>query len=152
MADAEVRRRVSQALREMNHRPAFQGGKGRGLTAPQKRLLDLLGTEWTSEFVIRTGLPKGNGNATWYAADLAHEELMVCVEIDGGSHCSRKVQERDACRDEILSQLGWLTLRYSNAAVLTDAQRVSQEIMSTISRLRGTPTTSPTTSSSTTAT
>ena len=150
MSNPEVRERVSKTLRHMGHEPAQRGGKGRGMTIPQKILLERLGPEWEAELVIKTGLPKRDGNPTWYSADLAHSATRTCVEVDGGSHCCLKVQQRDARRDAILSQLGWTTLRFSNEEILANTEAVVQTIRSITCRWQIMRTTSPRISSSTT--
>ncbi|MFW6300118.1 MAG: DUF559 domain-containing protein [Oceanicaulis sp.] len=43
---------------------------------------------------------------------------MVAIEVDGTSHNSRKVRERDARKDEFLSSKGWSVFRVSNEAAL----------------------------------
>ena len=134
MRNHATRRRVSRRLKQSGHRPIIQGGKGRGLTKPQQMLLERLGPEWIPEHVIKTGLPKCDGNAMWYSADLAHLLTKTCVEVDGGSHHAYVVRDRDSRRDAILSQLGWRTLRYTNEAILADPDKVAMGIMSTISR------------------
>lgn len=130
-------------MKDRGHKPVIQGGKGRGLTRPQKQLFAMLGPAWTPEMVIKTGLPKRDGNATWYSADLAHAGLKLCVEIDGGSHKTLEAQARDARRNRILSQLGWTTLRFSNNDILRNMNAVIAKIESTISKLKEMKTTSP---------
>lgn len=151
MACPAVRWRVSQTMRNMGHRPTIHGGKGRPLPQPQQLLLETLGEPWVTEHVIRTGLPKVGGNPTWYSADLAHLRKRICVEVDGGSHKTLTVRWRDSRRDQILSQLGWTTLRFSNQQVMEDPEGVAGAIMSTISKLRETITISPAESLFTTA-
>lgn len=150
--EPSVRKRISMTMRKNGHKPIVQGGKGRSMTHPQKKLLEALEPEWIPEWVIKTGLPKCDGNATWYSADLAHVGLKLCVKVDGGSHCTLAARERDARRDDLLSQLGWTTLRFSNKDVLHDLGSMAAKIKSTISRLKETRTTSRKTSWFTTAT
>lgn len=144
MRDPRTRHKMSKTMKRNGHQPPHQGGKGRELPLSQQVLWERLGPVWEVEYVIKTGLPKGDGNATWYAADLAHLSTKTCVEVDGGSHLCLAAQRRDARRDAILSQLGWQTLRYTNEEVLADPDRVARQVMSTISRSKATKITSPT--------
>ena len=136
-----TRQKVSKLLKQTGHHPIIKGGKGRGLTKPQQMLLKRLGPEWMPEHVIKTGLPKCDGNALWYSADLAHPATKTCVEVDGGSHQAYAVRDRDSRRDMILSRLGWRTLRYTNEDILADPENAAIEIMSTISRSKAMKTT-----------
>ena len=106
---------MAKTLREMGHRPTFIGGNGRGITEPQRLLLQKLGGGWTAELVIGTGVRPGNGVPSHWTIDIANPELMIAVEVDGGSHSSAKVRERDARKDEFLASKGWSVFRVSNA-------------------------------------
>lgn len=114
----EVRRRVSAKLKEIKHRPPAQGGNGRGLTEPQRLLSQKLGPDWITEFVVPTRIPRGEGYPTHYKIDLANPAQMIAIEVDGGSHCSLKVRERDARKAEFLRSKGWSVFRVSNARAL----------------------------------
>jgi very-short-patch-repair endonuclease len=105
------------------------------------------------EVVVRThGLP---GYPSHYKLDIAHPERRIAIEVDGASHHSRKVQEKDLKKTRFLEARGWRVLRFWNLEVLEDLPtvmaRIERELSSTTSR-RSPATTSPTGCSSTTVT
>jgi hypothetical protein len=129
MHRGEAREKMKRTLRKIGHKPHVRGGKGRGLTKPQKVLLDLLGRGWVAEHVVPTGKPRRPGWPTYYSLDIAHLKQKVCVEVDGGSHASLDRREQDARKTRFLSGLGWIVLRVPNRDVMEDPG-------STISRLK----------------
>lgn len=116
MSNLETRAKVSRRLKAMNHGPSVRGGNGRGLTVPQRMLLDALGTEWIPDFALSLG-PRTPGYPTHYKLDIAHPGLRISIEVDGNSHYSRK--DLDEKKDEKLSSLGWTVLRFWNRDILT---------------------------------
>jgi hypothetical protein len=139
MNSERVRRSVSAKLRELGHKPPTQGGNGRKIPEPQRKLAEALG--WRTEFVVRTGRPRRPEYPTCYKLDLAEPELMIGIEVDGGSHCALLRREQDAKKERFLEQHGWTVLRFSNQEVMADLTACVQTVMSTISRLKGTTTT-----------
>lgn len=117
MLNSETRKRVSEALRNMNHRPPIQGGNGRPMPIPQARLLAALGKEWLAEYPVATG-HKGNGFPTCYKIDIANPAMKIAIEVDGFSHASWKAVERDRKKDQLLTSFGWIVLRFTNQQVL----------------------------------
>lgn len=144
MKTATIRQKVSQTLRRIGHRPPKQGGNGRGLTIPQRVLLQHLSEAWKGEHLVTTSMPRGGKSRShiWYLLDLAHIDRKIAIEIDGPSHFSLKVRARDARKDAQLTALGWTVLRFSNADVLAN----TQQCLSIISKLLTITTTSPKTS------
>jgi hypothetical protein len=126
----------------MNWGPQVRKGNGRGPTECQQRLADLLG--WQMEVVVPTRIPRGNGYPTCYKIDVGDAELKVAIEVDGQSHCALERKAQDAKKEQFLSRLGWLVLRFTNDQVRTDLDGCVQKIVSTIWRSTGTTTTSPT--------
>jgi hypothetical protein len=112
------RLRMSETLRAIKHMPKTQGGNGRGLTEPQRQLLHALGPDWIPELAVGTGVRPGNGMPSHWTIDIANPQLMIAVEVDGGSHCSTRVQERDRRKDEFLASKGWSVFRVSNAEAI----------------------------------
>lgn len=141
MHDTDTRAKVSATLRSMGWGPTQRGGNGRGPTEPQKTLSEVLG--WPTEVVVCTKMPRGSGYPTNYKLDIGEPELMVGIEIDGSSHCSRKRQEQDAKKEEFLTSLGWTVLRFTNAEVMDDLAGCVRTVVSTTWRSTGTTTTSP---------
>lgn len=48
-----------------------------------------------------------------YFADFACSRAKLVIELDGSSHDDR--QDADANRDEVMRELGWTTMRFSNS-------------------------------------
>ncbi|MGQ3671813.1 endonuclease domain-containing protein [Xanthobacter sp. TB0136] len=115
MHRAASRERMATTLRSTGHRPSVMGGNGRGMTEPQRLLLQKLGGGWIAELTVSTGVRPGNGIPGHWKIDIANPELMIAVEVDGSSHASTKVRERDARKDEFLASKGWSVFRVSNA-------------------------------------
>jgi hypothetical protein len=113
----EVQAKISRTLKAKNHGPSVRGGNGRGLTVPQRRLLDALGPSWQAEFVLSLGR-RTPGYPTHYKLDLAHPGLRIDIELDGTSHRSTLGHERDLRKDTKLDSLGWKVLRFSNWKIL----------------------------------
>jgi hypothetical protein len=128
MFDPAVRKKVSQTLQKIHHKPKIQGGNGRGFTVPQSILLDKLGDGWFGEHVVCTGKCKGYPNH--YKIDIANPELMVAIEVDGLSHQALSVKAKDKKKQEKLESLGWKVLRVSNKEVLNTLDTVIQKVSS----------------------
>jgi very-short-patch-repair endonuclease len=63
-----------------------------------------------------------------YFADFACDRLRLILEIDGGVHERDDVVLRDHLRQAELEALGWSVLRFRNEEVLTQPERVIEEI------------------------
>lgn len=137
MRREDVRRRVSDSMRAIGHKPPIQGGNGRGLTAPERLLAEATGL---SPHVVPTG-GRGHGYPTNYKLDLANPRVKLSIEIDGGSHKSLAVREADERKTYFLESRGWTVLRFTNEEVLADVTRCARTVESTTLRLTGsTPT------------
>lgn len=129
MHSPEVRERMSGTLKRIGHRPPQRGGNGSGLTEPQRLLAEFLG--WETEVVIAPG----DGERPYhYRVDIAHPTMKVAVEVDGGSHFSLVRQASDRRKDERLSALGWLVLRFSNQDVMERTAECARMVTSTTSK------------------
>lgn len=125
----ESREKMSGTLRRIKHKPRARGGNGSGPTEPQRRLAEFLG--WPMEVVV----PPGDGERPYhYKLDIAHPSMKVCVEVDGGSHCSLERQASDRRRDARLSSLGWLTFRFSNQEAMERTAECARTVLSTTSK------------------
>ncbi len=111
----EVRKKVSDTLQAMNHKPSVQGGNGKPMPIPQQIMLDALGAGWYPEYAVPMG-SRGKGYPTNYKIDIANPHLMIGIEADGASHYSRK--ELDKKKDTKLNSLGWTILRFWNKDIL----------------------------------
>jgi hypothetical protein len=125
--DPAVRAKAQAALREKGY-SMLNGGNGRDLTVPQKLLAARLG--WATEVVVPTGRKSPYPHA--YKIDVASPELMIAVEVDGESHKSKTAKTRDSRKDNLLRSLGWTVLRFWNAEVLDETDRVVRQIMEAV--------------------
>jgi hypothetical protein len=104
--------------------PTKRGGNG-SLSEPQRLLLASLGEGWKAEHAVSTG-PRRPGWPTNLKIDLAHQESMVAVELDGHSHrSSAKIRAADARKDKFLTDLGWNVFRLWNWDVMADLEKHS---------------------------
>lgn len=86
-------------------------------------------------------MPKDGEMPYHYNADIAHPSMMVCVEVDGGSHFGLDRQASDRRRDERLSRAGWLTFRFSNQEAMERTAECAATVLSTTSKWKArTPT------------
>lgn len=131
-SDASTRQKIAGTLRKMGHRPTVRGGNGAGLTKPQEILACWLGPGWHPEHVVSTGARIKGGPPTHYKIDVANPDLMIAVEIDGGSHGTLARQAADQRKTAWLSSRGWSVFRCSNQEVLSSAGLVIARIMSTL--------------------
>jgi len=113
----EVRRKISERLKEIGHKPKIQGGNGRGLTVPQEKLLRLLGTSWIAEYVVPIG--RKPGLPTHYKLDLADPMRKITIEVDGNSHYALVRQAQDKKKTIYLQNHGWIVLRFWNHQILS---------------------------------
>ncbi|NND35197.1 MAG: endonuclease domain-containing protein, partial [Saprospiraceae bacterium] len=63
-----------------------------------------------------------------YIADFMCKELLLIIEVDGGSHQNHEAQVRDMQRDSVLKNAGFTTLRFSSSEVLNQMDVVVSEI------------------------
>lgn len=134
MQRPEIVEKMRQTLLEKKHRPRVQGGNGRPLPVPHQMMWDALGPLWCGEFVTITKKALGLPNAI--KSDLALPDVKLAVEIDGLSHNTRKVREKDARKTEFLASLGWTVLRFTNKQVMENLAACVQTVESTISKLK----------------
>lgn len=124
-------RKKSLATRIENGFAHLNGGNGTGPTTQQTAVAQAMG--WETEFVVATGNPARGvrhipGIPVNYKIDVACQELMIAVEIDGQGHLSKLVKERDARKDAWLKRNGWTVLRFSNREVDRNLDSVLREI------------------------
>jgi len=136
MLNPETRAKVSATLKEMGHQPSVRGGNGRGMTRPQKLMKGVLAGNWIPEYAISLGKLKA-GYPTNYKVDLANLDALICIEVDGSSHHSRK--DLDKKKDAKLTSLGWKVLRFWNKDILNwiDAGMGPEHSISSTLKLNG---------------
>jgi hypothetical protein len=127
MFSLETREKMSQTLKRIGHRPKIQGGNGRGLTEPQKLLLEKLGDGWYPELVVCTKLK--NPYPHHYKIDIANPNLKIAIEVDGGSHFSLKVRTKDKKKQDFLISNNWKVLRFTNKQILENLEKVAGSII-----------------------
>jgi hypothetical protein len=119
VTSATSRHKMAATHRARGIRPPWTGGKGRGLTEPQRVLFaDLGGHPWRTEFPVPVA-PRRPDLPTCLYLDLALPERMIAIEVDGSSHRARIWQDRDARKTAYLVALGWTVLRFWNKDILT---------------------------------
>ena len=125
----EIRQKMAETLRRIEHRPNQRGGNGTPTPEPQRCLAEFLG--WPVEVVV----PTRTGEPPWhYKLDIAHPTMKVCVEVDGGSHLSLSRQASDARKDEFLRSSGWLVFRFSNQDAMEHTAECARTVLCTTSR------------------
>ena len=89
------------------------------LPIPQLALLHALGDGWEAELAIKTHAGHLNGvYPNCYKVDIGNSELMIAIEIDGGSHSSLERKTQDEKKHSFLKALGWSVYRVSNEKAL----------------------------------
>ena len=136
MLNKETRNKVSETLKRIGHKPIKQGGNGRGNTTEQQLLYDELikiNESFVCEYIFKTkGFNKDKIYPNHYKIDIASEELMLAIEIDGTSHNSLKVKECDKKKTNLLISQGWKVLRLSNSQIQKELKNCAQVVMSMI--------------------
>lgn len=79
-----------------------------------------------------------------YKVDLAHLDTKLAIEVDGKGHLTPMNRIGDKKKEQVLAELGWTVLRFTNKEVEMDLIRCADTVQSTISRLKTITTTSPT--------
>ncbi len=70
-----------------------------------------------------------------FIADFVCLEKRLIIEVDGGYHSLPEVQISDSERTEILNELGYKVIRFTNEEVINDIDRVLSEIQNTLNTL-----------------
>jgi len=134
MLSKEVRDKVSDTLKIINHKPIKQGGNGRGNTVEQQLLYDELikiNKSFVCEYIFKT--KEFNLNKIYpnhYKIDIASKELMLAIEVDGRTHNNNKVKECDKKKTNLLISQGWRVLRLSNLQIQKELMNCVQVAMS----------------------
>ena len=117
---SDVRAKISSSLKEIGHKPRIRGGNGKGPSEPQMMLHKALGEGWAMEFVQNVWQGKKiEGVPNHLKIDIANPNLMLAIEVDGGSHGTLKRQEQDRRKEVILASFGWTVFRVSNAKAMS---------------------------------
>lgn len=128
------RKRSSDILRAIGHKPCVRGGNGTGKTKPEEILLAML-PEAVWNYPVRTGMKSGSGFPTCYKLDVAIPRLMLGIEADGNSHNHIPRREQDAKKVAFLKTLGWTVVRFRNELIIENPNAVLSELTRLISDL-----------------
>lgn len=101
-----------------------RGGNGKGLTIPQKILLEALGPAWQAEFVVPTGGRIIGERPTCYKIDIAHPGCKIAIEVDGQSHRGVR-KEADERKQAFLESKGWKVYRFKNQDAFKNAEEIA---------------------------
>src|SRR5574344_352240 len=91
-----------------------RGGNGQ-FSKEQMKLYRRLGEGWFLELPIRT--MRKSPYPTNYKVDIGNPSLMIAIEIDGDGHRRPKQMQLDKKKTDLLEQLGWKVLRFTNQEV-----------------------------------
>lgn len=67
-----------------------------------------------------------------FIVDFYCSAANLVIECDGGQHYTDEGLDADQIRDQALSELGLLVLRFSNRKILTEADAVVEQIYSVV--------------------
>lgn len=67
-----------------------------------------------------------------YIVDFYSLKAKLVIEVDGGIHLNREIQENDRNKDDYFKSLNLNVLRFTNSEVLTNIDEVINEIKSKI--------------------
>ena len=101
-------------------RTAFARGQRRTAGLAERRLWERLRGAQIDGHKFRRQHPVGR-----YFTDFACERLRLILEVDGGVHERDDVVLRDFIRQAELETLGWTVVRFTNAEVLRQPERVA---------------------------
>ena len=63
-----------------------------------------------------------------YIVDFVSRHDGLVIEVDGGYHSEPRQQEGDKLREEVLEQMGYHVIRFTNKEVLCDIENVLNQI------------------------
>ncbi|WP_281680806.1 endonuclease domain-containing protein [Synergistes jonesii] len=138
MFNPETRAKMATTLRRIGHKPRVQGGNGRGMTKAQSLLMEHLSKmNPVSEFIAKTGETRLHPShyPAHYKIDIAIPAHMLAIEVDGRSHNSLCIREKDLKKEIFLKSKGWTLLRFSNKEILENPSICAETVMSTILKL-----------------
>jgi very-short-patch-repair endonuclease len=78
----------------------------------------LMGCHWRKQH------PMGH-----FIADFYCDEAKVVIELDGAVHLERTQAERDAARDQAMSECGFGVLRFTNSQAVSETDRLIEVIV-----------------------
>jgi hypothetical protein len=132
----EIKMKATEALREKTGFKHLNGGNGAPIPKPQKILANSLGLRngWKLELAVPTKVTSKNGYPTNYKLDIGHPVFMIGIEVDGESHKTKRIQEKDRKKQTFLEERGWTIFRFSNSQVMENLQECLVPLKSAISK------------------
>jgi very-short-patch-repair endonuclease len=129
--------KMSASLRRIGHKPYMQGGNGKPATEAQLMMYNALSKydqSFEMEVIEKTGkLRQQFKSPNHYKIDIASRRLMVAIEVDGYTHSSKKIQECDQRKEQLLVLRGWTVLRFTNFQIQSELQNCVRKVLSTTS-------------------
>lgn len=125
MKNEETRKKVSESLLKIGHRPKQRGGNGTETPVPVKIIFsELISFNPVLEYVIPTKEKRKNEKhlPTNYKVDIALPCYKIAIEIDGASHHAIGRKEQDDKKDALLKSLGWKVIRITNKEALCNTE------------------------------
>ena len=71
-----------------------------------------------------------------YVVDFYCVEIQLAIEVDGSSHTSQQIWQRDQERQQYIESLGIAVLRLTNTAVQSDINMVIEQIWTVAQTLK----------------
>lgn len=125
MKREEIRKKVSESLLKIGHKPKQRGGNGTQTPNPVKIIfIELSAFNPILEYVIPTKAKRVNEEhlPTNYKVDIALPCYKIAIEVDGASHHATGRKEQDEKKDALLKSLGWKVVRITNKEALLNAE------------------------------
>lgn len=134
MSNEDTRKKVSDRLKIINHKPKIQGGNGRVATINQLLMyneLSKIDNSFVMELIEKTSPYAKDFNApNHYKIDIASRFYKIAIEIDGSSHKSKKTKECDSRKTKLLNLKGWKVLRLSNSQIQKELKSCVKTVLS----------------------
>jgi len=110
---------------------SIKGGNGRGLTIPQEILFNRISKDnWESEMVVT--IPKDlklkYNTPNNYKVDIGSHLYKIAIEIDGESHNNSSSKIRDKKKSDVLEELGYKVIRFTNKEIIKDIDEISYKL------------------------
>lgn len=132
--DARIKMKKALTGRPFLHRM----GNGQ-YTRHQIALFNALKTRCSESFVLEYPIKTAEAKTeaaipNCYKTDIACPEHCLAIEIDGKSHKTTRGKNADKLKTNVLHQLGWSVLRFTNQQVEESLTGCVRTVMSTISK------------------
>lgn len=123
-----IKEKATNTNKMLGTRPLIRGGNGQEMPVAQRVLLSALGAGWYAEHVVNTKMKRDSGYPTCYKIDIANPIKKIAIEVDGTSHGSTLVKQRDLKKEKFLINLGWVVIRFKNKEIMNNLELVLNKI------------------------